>query len=331
MSPIPLPDGLRQQLVPATGLQPQERRGRYAPSPTGALHLGNLRTALLSWLITRLQGGEWLLRLDDLDTPRNHPGAEEGILQDLAWLGLAWDGPVIRQSERRGLYATVLSSLRRAGLLYPCRCSRRLLADVSAPHGRTSVYPRLCRGLEPRWGPEAGRLPSWRLAMDPGLVCWQEQLVPCGVLDLEREVGDVVLRRADGFLAYHLATAVDELSLGMADVVRGADLWAATGPQVAVMRHLRPHGSSLPRYWHTPLWRDGAGERLSKRQGGTGLADLRARGLDAAAVLGLLAASLDLVPPATRLSSTELLQEQSLPRLQALLRQTPVAQDAAST
>jgi glutamyl-tRNA synthetase len=97
------------------------------------------------------------------------------------------------------------------------------------------------------------------------------------------------------------------------------------------MRHLRPHGSSLPRYWHTPLWRDGAGERLSKRQGGTGLADLRARGLDAAAVLGLLAASLDLVPPATRLSSTELLQEQSLPRLQALLRQTPVAQDAAST
>ncbi len=167
--------------------------------------------------------------------------------------------------------------------------------------------------------------------MDPGLVCWQEQLVPCGVLDLEREVGDVVLRRADGFLAYHLATAVDELSLGIADVVRGADLWAATGPQVAVMRHLRPHGSSLPRYWHTPLWRDGAGERLSKRQGGTDLADLRARGLDAAAVLGLLAASLDLVPAATRLSSTVLLQEQSLPRLQTLLRQTMVAQDAAGT
>ena len=332
---ITFPEHLQRLLANGERLRRQHRRGRYAPSPTGPLHLGNLRTALLSWLITRLQGGEWLLRIDDLDTPRNRPDAEALILNDLRWLGLDWDGPLIRQSERRGLYATVLSSLRRAGLLYPCRCSRRLLADVSAPHGRSPVYPRLCRGLEPRWGPDAGRLPSWRLAMDPGLVCWQEQLVPCGVLDLEREVGDVVLRRADGFLAYHLATAVDELSLGMADVVRGADLWAATGPQVAVMRHLGPSGGSLPRYWHTPLWRDGAGERLSKRQGGTGLAELRARGLDAAAVLGLLAASLDLVPAATRLSSTELLQEQSLlqlqTQLQTQLRQTPVAQDVAST
>ena len=173
---IALPQAL-QRLLEAGGARRQAGRcGRYAPSPTGPLHLGNLRTALLSWLVTRLQGGEWLLRLDDLDTPRNRPGAEASILADLRWLGLTWDGPLIRQSERRGLYGSVLSSLRRAGALYPCRCSRRLLADISAPHGRSPVYPGLCRGLPPRWGLEEGRLPSWRLALRPGRITWREQL-----------------------------------------------------------------------------------------------------------------------------------------------------------
>jgi glutamyl-tRNA synthetase len=316
VSPIPLPDGLRQQLVPATGLQPQERRGRYAPSPTGTLHLGNLRTALLSWLVTRLQGGEWLLRLDDLDTPRNRPGAEEGILQDLAWLGLAWDGPVIRQSERRGLYASVLSSLRRAGALYPCRCSRRLLADISAPHGGSPVYPGFCRGQSPRWGVEQGRLPSWRLAVQPGLLCWTERLAARGQRDATTEVGDVVLRRADGYLAYHLATAVDELSLGITDVVRGSDLWCSTAPQVAVMQRL---GGAVPVYWHVPLWCDGQGQRLSKREGGLGLQSLREQGMEAAAVVGLLASSLNLVPAGSRLSANELRQHLDLTSLEGCL------------
>jgi len=322
---IPLPEALQRLLADGERLRQGQRRGRYAPSPTGPLHLGNLRTALLSWLITRLQGGEWLLRIDDLDTPRNRAGAEASILADLAWLGLPWDGPLIRQSERRGLYATVLSTLRRAGLLYPCRCSRRLLADISAPHGRSPVYPGFCRGLDPRWGVEAGRLPSWRLALEPGPIRWPEQLVEAGGLDGVGDVGDVVLRRADGVLAYHLTTAVDELSLGVADVVRGADLWAATAPQVAVIRRL---GGHPPSYWHTPLWRDAAGERLSKRQGGVGLMELRRQGLDAPAVLGWLASSLELVPAGARLSSAELLQELSLPRLRRQLRQalrTPAA------
>ena len=315
--PIPLPQGLQRLLSEGERRRHLAGRGRYAPSPTGPLHLGNLRTALLSWLVARLQGGEWLLRIDDLDTPRNRPGADEAILADLLWLGLDWDGPLIRQSERRGLYASVLSSLRRAGRLYPCRCSRRLLADVSAPHGHSPVYPGFCRERLSHWGPEAGRLPSWRLCLSPGPICWDEQLGEAGVMQAEREVGDVVLRRADGFLAYHLATAVDELSLGVADVVRGADLWASTAPQVALMEVL---GGVPPRYWHVPLWIDAAGQRLSKRQGGVGLAALRDQGLDAAAVVGRLASSLDLLPTGARLSSAELLQELDLPRLQRQLR-----------
>ena len=315
--PILPSDRLRRLLDEGERLRAAGPRGRYAPSPTGPLHLGNLRTALLAWLVTRLQGGEWLLRIDDLDTPRNRPGAEARIQGDLNWLGLNWDGPLIRQSERRGLYATVLSELRRAGLLYPCRCSRRLLADISAPHGQSPVYPGFCRGQPAHWGPQAGRLPSWRLALAPGVLRWQEQLAASGELQAERQVGDVVLRRADGYLAYHLATAVDELSLGISDVVRGADLWAATGPQLAVVAQL---GGTPPRYWHTPLWCDAAGARLSKRQGGEGLACLQDQGLDGAAVIGLLAASLELVPAGSRLSAAELLQSLTLPDLQRRLR-----------
>ena len=313
-----LPHHLRSLQAEVADLRASSRRGRYAPSPTGRLHLGNLRTALLSWLITRLQGGEWLLRIDDLDTPRNRPGAEASIQEDLRWLGLLWDGPVLRQSERRGLYATVLSALRRSGQLYPCRCSRRMLADVSAPHGRSGVYPGFCRSLAPRWGLEDERLPSWRLRLEPGRLRWQEELGPEGCLDGPQEVGDVVLRRADGFLAYHLATAVDEWALGIADVVRGLDLWPATGPQVAVLERL---GLESPRYWHLPLWMDGQGQRLSKRDGGQGLADWQAEGLGPNAVIGRLAASLDLVPEGAELSAQELLQQCQLEPLRQRLIQ----------
>ena len=295
----------------------QGYRGRFAPSPTGVLHRGNLRTALLSWLHARLRGGEWLLRIDDLDTPRNRSGADAAIQADLRWLGLAWDGPLWRQSERRGLYATALSALRRQGLLYPCRCSRRLLADVSAPHGALAVYPGFCRDRGGGWGSEQGRLPSWRLRLEAGVLRWPEAYGPPGELDGEIAIGDVVLRRADGFLAYHLATAVDELSLGISDVVRGDDLWSATGAQVAVMAVL---GALPPRYGHVPLWRDAEGRRLSKREGAEGLDGYRQRGLDAAAVVGELAASAALVPPGSRLSAAELLQELSPGRLDQALR-----------
>lgn len=287
-------------------LRQQGVSGRFAPSPSGALHRGNLRTALLSWLDARQRDGRWLLRLDDLDRPRVRPGSEASILEDLRWLGLHWDGAVIRQSERRGFYSSVLSHLRRSGLLYPCHCSRRLLADVSAPHSGFAPYPGTCRPLEPFWGQQQGRWPSWRLRLGAGMVRWEERWGPPGTLNGPRDIGDVVLRRADGVVAYHLATAVDELTLGISDVVRGADLWASTGAQVAICEAL---GVPPPRYGHVPLLRDGAGKRLGKRVGSEGLAALRERGLDGPGVIGHLAASIGLVPAGSRLSAAELLAE----------------------
>ncbi|MFM9089247.1 MAG: tRNA glutamyl-Q(34) synthetase GluQRS [Cyanobium sp.] len=306
MTPATLPDHLREGFERGLALRDQGVRGRFAPSPSGDLHLGNLRTALLSWLEARRCNGLWLLRLDDLDRPRVRPGAEELILADLQWLGLHWDGPVVRQSERGGLYASVLSALRRSGVLYPCHCSRRLLADISAPHGRLAIYPGHCRALPPFWGQRQGRWPSWRLRLGEGLIRWQECWGPAGQLDGPRDVGDVVLRRADGVVAYHLATAVDELTLGISDVVRGADLWCATGAQVAVCQAL---GVSPPRYGHVPVLCDREGKRLSKRVASAGLAALRAQGLDSSAVIGRLAASAGLVEEGARLSAEELLAE----------------------
>lgn len=317
LSGLQLPEHLRSLLEEAQQQRNRGYRGRFAPSPTGALHRGNLRTALLSWLAARRRGGTWLLRLDDLDTPRNRPGAEEAILADLRWLGLHWDGPVLRQSERRGLYASVLSCLRQAGWLYPCTCSRRLLADISAPHGGLNVYPGFCRQRPVAWGPQQGRLPSWRLRLPPGDLQWREACARGGHLDGPSAVGDVVLRRADGVVAYHLATAVDELWLGISEVVRGEDLWSSTGAQVAVMRAL---GAEPPAYAHVPLWRDASGQRLSKREQAEGLAGLQRDGRDAAAVIGELAASLELVPAGSRLSVLELLE--SLPAQGPLLPPT---------
>ncbi len=321
--PVALPAHLLPLLRPASGRNlaevggPVPYRGRFAPSPTGDLHWGNLRTALLSWLDARLHQGQWLLRLDDLDRPRNRPGAEDAILRDLDWLGLDWDGPLLRQSERRGLYGSVLSALRRSGALYPCRCSRRMLADPSAPHGEAPVYPGTCRGRPSQWGIEAGRLPSWRLRLPDAPITWRERLAAPGLLQAARQVGDPVLRRADGVLAYHLTTAVDELALGITSVVRGEDLWASTAPQVAVIEAL---GAEAPTYAHVPLWRQASGERLAKRQGAEGLAAWRSEGLSAPEVIGRLAESLGLVPAPSVLSARALVGQLSLEAFEGVLR-----------
>ena len=337
MSPwcgLPLPRHLEARLQAGLEQRRLGYRGRFAPSPTGPLHRGNLRTALLSWLDARLQGGEWLLRIDDLDTPRNRAGAEAALLADLQWLGLGWDGPVHRQSAQRGVYASLLSALRRAGALYPCRCSRRLLADISAPHGALTVYPGFCRDQPPYWGPALptqtappGQLPSWRLRLPPTPLRWPERFHPVGELDAPRQVGDPVLRRADGVVAYHLATAVDELALGISDVLRGDDLWSSTGAQVAVIEAL---GLKPPRYGHLPLWRDAEGRRLSKREGAEGVEGYRARGFDGPAVVGELAASLALVPPGSRLSAAELVQQLRPGPLERWLRTAPGSEPGRS-
>ena len=213
---IKLPDHLRQVLQIGQGLSQRGYRGRFAPTPSGPLHLGNVRTALLSWLHARLNNGQWLLRVDDLDTPRIRTGAIESVLQDLRWLGLNWDEAVVLQSRRRGLYGSFLSTLRKQGYLYPCRCSRRQLDGAA-------IYPGTCRRLHQDWGLKDARLPAWRLRV---------------VEPFATDVGDVVLRRADGVIAYHLATSIDELALGINVVVRGQDLVSVCAAQSAVITSL---------------------------------------------------------------------------------------------
>ena len=282
---MPIPDHLQLHLAQGQRWRlAGGYRGRYAPSPTGVLHLGNLQTALLSWLQARQAGGVWLLRIDDLDTPRNRPGAVEAIQADLRWLGLHWDGAPILQSTRRGIYNSWLSWLRRSGQLFPCRCSRRELAGLQR-------YPGTCRDQPANWGWIDRRLPSWRLK------------VP---MDDPEARGDVVLRRADGFIAYQLATVIDELCFGISDVMRGDDLREALPAQRSLFRAL---SQPLPRFHHGPLRCDGLGRKLSKREASAGLAPLREQGLDAPAVVGSLAAGLGLVSVGSRLSVAELLQD----------------------
>lgn len=290
-----VPEHLQQNLAAGRALAAAgDYRGRFAPSPTGVLHLGNLQTALLSWLAARQAGGAWLLRIDDLDTPRNRPGAIEAIQSDLLWLGLEWDGPVVLQSERRGTYHSWLSWLRRSGKLFACRCSRRELADQP-------IYPGFCRTAGHSWGWQQQRLPSWRLRVadhDP------------------HGSGDVVLRRADGFIAYQLATVIDELSFGITDVVRGGDLREALPAQRSLFAAL---GESPPQFRHGPLLRDAKGQKLSKREASSGLEPLRTAGLDAAAVIGRLASGLQLLEPGARLSATELLEHLTQQKINAVI------------
>ena len=281
---IELPDHLSQVLQKGQDLQKQGYRGRFAPTPSGPLHLGNVRTALLSWLRARLNSGQWLLRVDDLDTPRIRSGAIESVRQDLRWLGLNWDGPLLLQSRRRGLYGSFLSTLRKQGYLYPCRCSRRQLEGAT-------VYPGTCRRLHQDWGLKDARLPSWRLRV---------------VEPFATAVGDVVLRRSDGVIAYHLATSIDELALGINEVVRGQDLVSVCAAQSAVITSL---GMASPRYGHVPLLCDSSGQKLSKRDHASGLKPLRDRGEAAAQVIGQLAASVGLVSPSDPISAQELLEE----------------------
>ena len=279
-----LPDCLRVVFEQGRQQRLLGYRGRFAPTPSGPLHLGNLRTALISWLQARLQGGEWLLRIDDLDTPRIRVGAVDSALEDLQWLGLHWDGPVIMQSQRLGLYDSCLSALRHDQLLYPCRCSRRQL-------GAGRRYPGTCREMARGWGLQDGRLPAWRLKVK--------------AVD-EPRCGDLVLRRADGFIAYHLSTAVDELALGITEVVRGSDLAAVCIAQQAVIASLEEQS---PCYLHTPLLCDSEGQKLSKREQAAGLAPLQEKQWSSQRVVGWLAASLGLVDQHCSLSARELLQE----------------------
>lgn len=266
--------------------------GRLAPSPTGDLHLGGAATFLVAWLEARSRGVPLRMRMEDLDAPRVVPGSDARLLDDLAWLGLDWDGDVTRQSTRSALYDAALARLAAAGMSYPCDCSRAEIARVaSAPHeGEEVRYPGTCRDL-PR-DRAFKRAPSARFAVPPGCeIAFVDGLLGAQRQRVDEQVGDFVVRRGDGVVAYQLAVVVDDLEMGIDHVVRGADLLSSTARQIALARAL---GGTPPEYLHAPLVLGADGARLAKRAPGVRVRDHRDAGERAEQVVGVVARMLAL-------------------------------------
>jgi glutamyl-tRNA synthetase len=270
---------------------PSPVSGRFAPSPSGPMHLGNARTALLAWLDVRARGGRMLLRVEDLDRDRCRSQWIDLMRHDLEWLGLDWDEETQPQSLRDQAYGAALDRLREYGLVYPCFCSRRELAVASAPHGPADTpYPGTCRALTGGERAERiaeGRRPAQRVALPDHTLTVTDRL--CGVVSqrLARDVGDIIVRRSDGLYAYQLAVVVDDAADGVSDVVRGDDLLGSTPRQVALQQML---GLPTPAYAHVSLVLGPDGERLAKRHGPVSLRELRERGVTPERLVGQLAA-----------------------------------------
>ena len=236
--------------------------GRFAPSPTGALHFGSLVAALASWLDARSAGGRWLLRMEDLDQPRVIPGAADTILRQLEAFGLEWDGPVVRQSARLDHYQDAIQKL--GAHSYTCACTRKELEDSALAIDGSRIYPGTCRaGLAPGKTARAGRTAlALRLRTDNAPIRFTDRVQGEVSQSLASEVGDFVVLRADGQFAYQLAVVVDDAAQGVTDVVRGADLLDSTARQIFLQNLL---GLARPRYLHVPVATDAAGEKLSKQ------------------------------------------------------------------
>jgi glutamyl-tRNA synthetase len=251
--------------------------GRFAPSPTGVLHVGNLRTALLAWLFARSRQARFALRVEDLDAGRVKPGLEARQLEDLRAIGIDWDGPVVRQSERQALYADALERVAQDGLLYRCWCTRAEIREApSAPHGDLpeGAYPGTCRDLGARAVAEReaqGRPAAWRVRAGAARVAFRDRLHG----EVEGVVDDFVVRRNDGAYAYNLAVVVDDGAQGIGEVVRGADLLDSTPRQLWLAERL---GLPAPAHAHVPLVLGPDGARLAKRHGAVTLADRAALG-----------------------------------------------------
>jgi glutamyl-queuosine tRNA(Asp) synthetase len=261
--------------------------GRFAPSPTGVLHLGNLRTALASWLSARAAGGRWLIRMEDVDGPRCRRDLGEAQLRDLAALGLVSDLPVLWQSERAAAYRAALAALHELGGLYPCACTRRdLQLLASAPHAEDSLrpYPGRCRGRA--W---AGFDRALRLELPAGPVAWEDLLQGPQVDEPAALTGDPLLFRRDSCFAYHLAVVVDDGAQGVTEVVRGADLRAVTATQIRIQEAL---GVARPAYAHLGLVVAPDGTRLGKRAGALGVHALASLGVSPEDITGWLGWSL---------------------------------------
>ena len=295
--------------------------GRLAPSPTGALHLGNARSFLVAWLRARAAGGRILLRIEDLDHPKIKPGAAGQILEDLRWLGLDWDegpdvggphGPYV-QTERIPLYKAALERLRAAGLAYPCVCSRRdVEAGQSAPHAGEDglFYPGTCRNRFPSYADACAalppdRLPAWRFRVPEGTECRFDDVL-CGpqAQRVDLAVGDFVLARHPDGAGYMLAVVVDDAAMGVTEVVRGDDLLPSTHRQILLARAL---DLPVPATLHLPLVVGPDGRRLAKRHGDTRLSAFRAAGIPSRRIVGFLAHSLGWAKPGEELRPADLI------------------------
>lgn len=289
--------------------------GRFAPSPSGRIHLGNLLCCLLAWLSARQKGGKVVLRIEDLDTARCKRPYAEQMIEDLCWLGLTWDeGPGVGgpdgpyyQSERTALYEEALEKLERMGLVYPCYCTRAELHAASAPHrsdGQT-VYPGTCRHLTAAEREKKTRAPATRLMVPDETWSFTDGHMGHYGENLLHECGDFLLRRSDGMFAYQLAVVVDDAAMGVTEVVRGSDLLSSTPRQLYLYDLL---GLKAPEFIHFPLLLAPDGRRLSKRDADAGLDDLRFK-LTAEEILGRLAYLGGFNPTAQPKTAEELLKD----------------------
>ena len=280
--------------------------GRFAPTPSGRMHLGNVFAALMAWLSARSQDGEMVLRMEDLDTQRTSGEYAQTLREDLQWLGLTYDRETPAQSTRGPVYDRYFKILEEKGLLYPCYCTRSQLHSVNAPHlsDGTYVYPGTCRDLTAEQRKAFSRPPAWRVRVDDRTWELQDRVQGYYSLNLARQCGDMVVRRADGVYVYQLAVTVDDGEAGVTEVVRGTDL-LSSAPRQMYLQEL--FGFPHPSYAHVPMLMAPDGRRLSKRDRDLDLGEIRKR-MTAPELIGVLACSCGLIPKPESISPQELCQ-----------------------
>ena len=281
--------------------------GRFAPTPSGRMHLGNVFAALIAWLSVRSQGGEMVLRMEDLDILRTSDAYARLLRQDLAWLGLDYDRETPPQSTRSETYDRYFDRLMEMGLLYPCYCTRSQLHSVNAPHlsDGTYVYPGTCRNLTPQARSAMNRAPAWRVMVPDRLWSLDDRVQGRYELNLAKDCGDMVVRRADGVYVYQLAVTVDDGEAGVTEVVRGMDL-LSSAPRQMYLQEL--FGFPHPQYAHVPMLLAPDGRRLSKRDRDLDLGELQKR-FSPEAIIGLLAHAAGLIDRPAPISAAELAKE----------------------
>lgn len=287
--------------------------GRFAPTPSGRMHLGNVFAALIAWLSVRSRGGSLVLRMEDLDTQRTNAENAQILRDDLRWLGLDWDIETPPQSQRSQIYDRYFEKLMDMGLLYPCYCTRSQLHNVNAPHlsDGTYVYPGTCRDLTDEQKAAFGRSPAWRLRVPQRTLRLQDMGQGTYLQDLASECGDFVIRRADGVYVYQLAVTVDDGEAGVTEVIRGKDLLSSAPRQMYLQELL---GFPHPAYGHVPMLLSRDGRRLSKRDKDLDLGVLRQR-TTPETVIGLLANAAGLIDSLKTISARELAAEFSWKKL----------------